>query len=229
MSTPATKSSTQTIDFAKPFTFTFEDPDWLKKILIGGLFYLAAFLIVGIFFVGGYAVRMARNVIGGAARPLPEWDDLGGMLVDGVKVFLVALVYAIPIILAWLLAFGGMFAAGTLAEEHAAAEPLALLFGCMVPVFFVLVIVYSVFLPAVLLMYVATGSIGASLNVRNAFRFVVNNPLNYILAYVINMIANFLGQMGIILLCIGVLFTSFWALLVSTYAFADAYRLARVR
>lgn len=225
---PPTSSSSQTIDFARPFVFVFEDPDWLKKILIGGLFYLASILIVGIFFVGGYAVRLARNIIGGVARPLPEWDDLGGTLVDGVKVFLIALIYAIPIILAWLLAYGGMAAAGTVADERF-AEPLTVLFGCMVPVFFLLVVAYSVFLPAVLLMYVATGSIGEALNIRKAVRFVVNNPANYILAYVVNLIANFLGQLGIILLCIGLLFTSFWALLVSTYAFADAYRLARVR
>src|SRR5687768_15580892 len=38
-------------DFGKPFTYVFDDPRWLQKILIGGLFYLAGFLIVGWFFI----------------------------------------------------------------------------------------------------------------------------------------------------------------------------------
>jgi hypothetical protein len=225
---PPPPSSSQTIEFGRPFLFVFEDPDWIKKILIGGLFYLAAFLIVGIFFVFGYAVHLARNVMQGAPRPLPEWDDLGGIFVDGVKVTIVSLIYAVPLILVWLLLFGGMAAIGAFGEEQLEG-PAAGMVGCFMPIFILLVLAYSVFLPAALLMYVASGSIGEALNMRKAIRFVINNPANYVLAFIINLIANFISQFGIILLCIGVLFTSFWAVLVSAYAFADAYRLAKTR
>ena len=35
-----TPAGSGTIDFAKCFTFAVEDPDWVKKILFGGLFTL---------------------------------------------------------------------------------------------------------------------------------------------------------------------------------------------
>ena len=53
-------------DFAKPFTFVFEDPRWVPKILFGGLFVLLGFFIVGWFFLLGYFARFARNVVAGS-------------------------------------------------------------------------------------------------------------------------------------------------------------------
>jgi len=61
-----TPAGSGTIDFAKCFRFAVEDPDWVKKILFGGLFTLLSALIVGIFFVSGYWVRFLRR-----ERPLP--------------------------------------------------------------------------------------------------------------------------------------------------------------
>ena len=79
-----------------PFTLT-EDPRWLPKILIGGLFYLLAFLLVGIFFILGYQARLARNVIAGMQHPLPEWDDLGDYFGEGLRLFGVILVWILPV------------------------------------------------------------------------------------------------------------------------------------
>ena len=66
---PLTTPPAAQLDFAKPFTFVFEDPRWLNKILIGGLFYLAGFLVIGWFFILGYVARLTRNVVGGVAQP----------------------------------------------------------------------------------------------------------------------------------------------------------------
>src|SRR5688572_8350317 len=85
-------------DFGKPFTFVFEDPRWMTKILLGGLFYLAGFLLVGWFFILGYLARVARNVIQGHDRPLPEWDDLGAFFAEGLRLFGVVLVWVLPFI-----------------------------------------------------------------------------------------------------------------------------------
>src|SRR5947208_655036 len=63
----------QTYDFGRPFAFVFEDPEWVQKILLGGVFMLASVVIVGVFFVYGYAARLVRNVIDGVQHPLPAW------------------------------------------------------------------------------------------------------------------------------------------------------------
>ncbi len=58
---PPSSPSQPSYDFAKPFGFVFQDPDWLSKILIGGLFEIASIFIIGIFFVAGYCARLART------------------------------------------------------------------------------------------------------------------------------------------------------------------------
>ena len=42
----------------------------------------------------------------------------------------------------------------------------------------------------------------------------------------IYLVARFIASFGFILLCIGIVFTEFWALCVTTYSFAEAYRLS---
>ena len=81
-----------TYDFVRPFAFTFDDPRWLPKILLGGLFYILGIFIVGIIFVLGYQARLARNVIAGVEHPLPEWDDLGEYFAEGLRLMGVVLV-----------------------------------------------------------------------------------------------------------------------------------------
>src|SRR5437867_376022 len=86
MTTPAPPAS-RDLDLGQGFRFFFEDPDWVKKILIGGVFMLLSSLIVGGIFVAGYGVHVLRRVVKGEPRPLPEWDDLGRFFGDGLRAF----------------------------------------------------------------------------------------------------------------------------------------------
>src|SRR5262245_229692 len=74
-----------TLDFGRAFQFVFEDPDWVKKILLGGLFQLLAIVVIGIPFFIGYFLRVIRRTAQGEARPLPDWDDLGGLFSEGLR------------------------------------------------------------------------------------------------------------------------------------------------
>lgn len=72
--------------------------DW-KKLIILGVFYLLGFLIIPLFFAIGYVFRALKATIAGFDE-LPEFDEWGGMFVDGLKVFVVSLVYLIiPLII----------------------------------------------------------------------------------------------------------------------------------
>jgi hypothetical protein len=64
----------------------------LKKLIILGLMFLTSFLIVPIFLAMGYGFRALKASIAGA-EDLPEFDEWGEMLVDGLKVFVVQFVY----------------------------------------------------------------------------------------------------------------------------------------
>jgi hypothetical protein len=84
------------MDFGKSFSFVFDDQDWLKKVLIGGV---VNFVPILNFAAIGYALEVTRQVINRVdSNTLPEWDDLGGKLVKGLVVTVIALVYFAPLI-----------------------------------------------------------------------------------------------------------------------------------
>src|SRR5262245_34063546 len=84
--TPPASGGGEYLDFIRAFTFVTEDPDWIKKILLGGLFTLLGGLcLIGTPFVAGYGLRVIARTARGEARPLPEWDDWGGLFMDGLK------------------------------------------------------------------------------------------------------------------------------------------------
>ncbi|MDP9192424.1 MAG: DUF4013 domain-containing protein [Acidobacteriota bacterium] len=220
---PPPVSGAPQFDFGKPFTYVFDDPQWLQKILIGGLFYLASFLIIGWFFILGYVARVVRNVIADVKLPLPEWDDLGGFFNEGVRLVGISLIYSVPIL--FLLAI--MIPASILGDaDNAAAQVVGAVAGCVACLFVPLMIVTMIFLPAALLFAVVEQRFGAAFEFARIWAFVRNNIGNYLLAIVIHIIAQHLGGFGVALLCIGVIFTGFWSFLITAHAFAQVYRLA---
>jgi hypothetical protein len=221
---PVAPAPTSQFDFAKPFTYVFDDPRWMQKILIGGLFYLAGLFIVGWFFVFGYMARTTRNVIAGEATPLPEWEDLGSFFNEGVRIFAVCLAYILPVLVVFI---GVMIPAGILSDVdnggmQALGSGLAGCFGCL---FFPVWLAIWIFMPASLLFVIVEQRFNAAFEFGRLWAFVRANIGNYLLAVVIYLIARFLGGFGVALLCIGVIFTGFWSFLITAQAFAQVYRL----
>jgi hypothetical protein len=82
------------------------------------------------------------------------------------------------------------------------------------------------FMPASLLFATVEQRFGAAFEFRRIWPFIKANIGNYLLAIVVYLIARMLGGFGIVLLCVGVIFTAFWAFLITGHAFAQVYRLA---
>ena len=68
---------------------------WLKLII--------AILCLGIP-MNGYVMRIYRG-----EHPAPEVDNWGTLFVDGLKLMIVGLIYTIPIIIIWAIAYGSIF------------------------------------------------------------------------------------------------------------------------
>ena len=217
-------------DFLRPFTFVFDDPRWIPKILLGGVFGLAAIFLIGIFFIYGYMARLVRNVINGVQYPLPEWDDLGEYFSEGVRLFLVGLIYAIPVIIVVCLA---VIPAAVLSANGSDNETLRSLGGmtasCVWCLMFPLSLAMALWLPAALLAVVVTGELSAAFEFKNIWKYIRANIGNYLLAFVVWLVARFAAGFGVILLCVGMVFTMFWAFCVAAYAFAQVYRMATVK
>jgi hypothetical protein len=218
-----TDEQPQQFDFVRPFAFVFEDPRWVNKVLIGGVFFLLGFLIIGWFFLMGYLARLARNVVAGVQHPLPEWDDLGEYFSEGLRLFLVVLVYLTPLVLI-AVAFG---VPGAIMSD-AESEGLRNVGGCMVGTLWCLMLplslAFTFFVPAAMLRTVIERRLGAGFELGPIWSFITANIGNYLLAIVIYLVARFAAGFGFILLCIGIIFTEFWALAATTFAFAQVYR-----
>lgn len=225
---PPVPPSAPQFDFGKPFTFVFDDPRWLNKILVGGLFYLAGFLLVGWFFIFGYVARTVRNVINGFNEPLPEWEELGAFFSEGLRLFGVALVWVLPFV---ILAAAVLIPAGILSSvDNQGFQALGSVMSCGIPCLIVpLSFALIFFMPASLLFAAVEQRFGAAFEFSRIWPFIKNNIGNYLFAVVVYLIARFLGGVGVVLFCIGVVFTGFWSFLITAHAFAQVYRLAMPR
>src|SRR5678815_2407429 len=103
MATTSSPAGDGTFDFAGAFKFFFEDPDWLKKALIGGALSLGGALLMPLLGAGliliamtaGYAMRVLQRSWVGDPRPLPEWGDYGTLMKEGFRLIGLNLAYMV--------------------------------------------------------------------------------------------------------------------------------------
>jgi hypothetical protein len=225
---------TGSVDFGRSFTFVTEDPEWVKKILIGGAFMLACVLLVGVPFVLGYFSRTLRNVVAGEARPMPEWDDLGGIFNDGLRLTAVYLLYTLGIV-AVLALIGGVVLLPVMAlsgRGERVSEALSVLGGLSLVAVYGVVMLASlalaIFLPAALARSALRGTVGAGFEWQAILAFIRANLGNYLLSLVIYLLSSFLAQFGIVLCCVGVFPAAFWGYMVLAVALGQTIRLSSV-
>jgi len=97
-------------------SFPFEDREWQHKLLIGSIFIFFSYIIpiLPMMVVYGYCAQLIRGIVIEHQEPfLPNWDDWGTMFIDGLKIFGVMFIYALPGIVivcgGYILSFGGIF------------------------------------------------------------------------------------------------------------------------
>jgi hypothetical protein len=224
-----------TVDFGRSFSFVTEDPEWVKKILIGGAFTLACALLVGVPFVLGYFSRTLRNVVAGEPRPMPEWDDLGGIFNEGLRLTAVYLLYTLGIV-AMIAALGCVVMLPAMALSGSGADPseaLEVMGGLGIVALYGLVMLSSlalaVYLPAALARAALRGNVKDGFAWREVLGFIKANLGNYLLSLVIYLLASFLSQFGIILCCVGLFPAAFWGYMVLAVALGQTVRLSQVQ
>ncbi len=207
------------LDFGRTLGFFFQDPNWVQKILIGSLFTILSFFFIGGIFIAGYIVRLIRRAARGEPYPLPEWDDLGGMFAEGLSAIGAYLIHLVPVVAIFFMSFVPLILLG---ERDGEPPPAALL------LFFPLMIVAIVILFAVMFYFTAAFTrlaveerFGAALEVQLNIAFLKRNAINFLLAVVAFMVANFIAQFGILLFCVGILPATFWSQCVAAYALGD--------
>jgi hypothetical protein len=220
-------ASGETLDFGKLLRFFFEDPNWVTKIILGGLFALLSTFLVGTFFVAGYVVGVTRRTARGEAQPLPEWDDLGRLFVDGARALAVYLCHVLPLIL--LVTMLGLALGGVASVSRDTPDAFRMIAVLAVfagyALFTVASIALMLYIPAAFIRFVVQDSVGAAFDFKENFSFIKRNLSNYGLALLAFLAASFISQFGILLLCIGIFPATFWSSCVLGYAMGEVARL----
>lgn len=115
-----------------------------KKVIILGLLMIASIFIIPIFLVMGYQLRIVKATFAGIDE-LPDFDEIGSMFVDGLKVFVVSVAYMIiPVIVILLGVFGSIWA---LASEGTITDPFAFMsiIGVTAVIGIILAILFGIF------------------------------------------------------------------------------------
>lgn len=207
------------MDAGKSFSYVFQDQNWLVKILIGGILSLIPILNLAVW---GYWIEAMRNVAQGRDLPLPEWgEDFGGKLIKGIVIFVIFLIYSIPI----LLIYGCLAVLGAAAGDQEDAQSLvALLSLPLVCILFIYGLLLGIFSPAIFIQYATTGQLSSAFAFGRLFQLIGGNLGNYILAIVLGWVAGFIAFFGIIACFVGVFFTFFWAQLVTAHLYGQVAR-----
>jgi hypothetical protein len=215
------------MDVGKSFSFVFEDDQWITKILLA-----AAILLLGILFswllliplilafalLSGYGVEITRRVLHGQLSGLPEWDNWGQLIAEGIKVIVIGIVYALPMI---ILSICMGIPIGILAEN---AEGLSTLFSVLLSfVSLLYAIAMSIVLPAAIAFYVAHDDLGAAFRFGEVFAFVRDSLSTYLITFLMSWVAQFIGQLGSIICGVGWLATVPYAYMVTGHLYGQAY------
>jgi Protein of unknown function (DUF4013) len=145
---------------------------WLKLIL--------AIICLGLPF-NGYLMRVYRG-----ATPAPDVDQWGNLFADGLKLLVVGIVYAIPLLILWVLIYGSMFLAifsGSMNEKAMAAFVPNLI---LMMLFYIVEIVIAVFLPIAYIRFARTDTFSEAFNFSAIIETIGKiGWLNYVVALVL--------------------------------------------
>ena len=163
------------------------------KVLILGIIMIASILIVPIFLVYGYMFRIIKATLAGLDE-LPEFDEIGEMFVDGLKVFVVAIVYAIPVYI--IAAILGLIIGGSTTSTSLSMDPTmmwALFFGYLVYII-IAVIIGLIEVIAIANMAYYNGDLGAAFRFSEILDYIARIGWGkYIATYLVIAIVAFIG------------------------------------
>jgi hypothetical protein len=162
------------------FAIPLRDPDWLKKLTIAGLLMLASYFIpiLPLLILAGWVHQIMRQVIlTGTIERLPEWNDLGRLLSEGVKIGGALFIYMAPFVLFTVFGYFIMLAPAFLGPIVDAARPpeqgffITLMMGLMLLGTFVFIIGLFLAIAATAVLPAGIAHVAAQDDFGAAFRF----------------------------------------------------------
>ena len=215
------------MNVGRAISYVTEDPNWVRKILIGGAIMLVSwigmFLVVGIigfFLLLGYALEIVRRVYYGVDTPLPEWTDIGEYILSGLILT--------GGILLWTMPFAALMAVGitiSALQSPAGGTVAALASFLLVPPLLIAVTVFVI--PILIGRYAVKRQFTAMFDVREMLFEAKRAVVPSLILAVVAFIASAVAQFGVVAFFIGVFVTTWYACLVIAHLTGQVYREAR--
>jgi hypothetical protein len=159
---------------------------WLKLIL--------AIICLGLPF-NGYVMRVYRGI-----TPAPDVDQWGMLFFDGLKLLVMGIIYAIPLMILWVLIYGSMFLAifsGSMDEKAMASFAPNLI---LMLLFYILEFAVAIIVPVASIRLARTGFLAEGFNFSAILRTIGKiGWISYIVALVL--VSLVVGIPIIILVC----------------------------
>jgi hypothetical protein len=190
--------------------------DWVPTLLIGGVLTVLSFLVLPAFILQGYFVRVLRAAATGQTDA-PSFTDWGGLLVDGLKLFVVNLAYSIVLVVPY---FALLFLIGFGSDGGAGTGVLVLGLSLVV---FVLALVVGYFIPAASANFALEGEFGAAFDFETikSAAFTSDYAMAWVLAIVVGIVGGTIGSF-LSLLLVG-LFVLFYVQVAVYYLFGRGF------
>jgi hypothetical protein len=211
------------MDLERAFTYIWKDPDWLKKVAIGGA--LAITGIGGIALMGWLA-EMSRRVAHQEDEKLPEWDLIGDYFLAGLKFMGITLIWSSPVIL--LAIFFSVIPAGLLIAspedaQGAAIAVISILSTCFWGFFMIYIIAINLLVPPLWVPVAEGVPFKELLNPKYAWNRFRANAGGFIVALLLGSLAvSLMSMLGVVLCVIGVFLTMVAAQLVIAHLIGQA-------
>ncbi len=186
-------------NLGRSFSYMFEDEDWFQKVLIGAAFCLLSMVLIGIPFLIGYLLQVARQSSQGKELPLPAWDNLGEKFILGLLFCLVWIIYGIPLAVIYFVLF------------------FIPCIGWLAMIF--IGVSFALITPYIAVRFARTGNIGDAFDLSGMWRFLKANLGNLLVVWLMAVVFHIIAWFGLLALAIGVLFTFFWAELAVFYLY----------
>lgn len=204
------------MDIGRAFSSVTKDPDWVKKVLIGGLMVLIP--IIGWLLLIGYGVAIVRRVYEGNDTLLPAWDDWGNRLTQGLIFFVGSLIWSLPVSI-----LSGV--SQVLVEANGDAVNTVGFFSLCLTL--PISLIYSVTIPPIIQgRYAVHERFSAMFEFDEVFADIRRAGGSLILLFLVYILLSIVALLGLIAFCIGVIFTIAFASFVYSNAVGQVYRKA---
>ena len=183
--------------------------DRVATLIVGGALIVASVFVLPAFVLQGYLVRVLRDAAAGE-RAAPSFTQWGELLVDGLKLFVVNLLYGIVVGIPALLGMSVVGGAGVLAGDSGAGALVAGVVGIVVVLLLVVLsLLLAYVVPAAVANFAIEGRIGAAFAVGTIREgaFTSEYATAWVLSIVVSLVGGLVGSLlSLLLVGIFVLF-----------------------